>query len=152
MFTRTFVAGWSDMDFNAHMRNTAFLDRAADTRMMFFAENGFPMQEFVARRIGPVMKKEDVEFFREVGLLQKITVDMALAGLAGDGSRFLLRNNILGSDGKLCARVTSTGGWLDLDARRLVAPPPELLATLVALERTNDFVDLPSSIREKGAP
>ena len=27
MFARPFVAGWGDMDFNGHMRNTAFLDR-----------------------------------------------------------------------------------------------------------------------------
>ena len=33
MFEKTFVAGWGDMDFNAHMRNTSFLDRSADVRM-----------------------------------------------------------------------------------------------------------------------
>jgi acyl-CoA thioester hydrolase len=37
VFTRSFQIGWGDMDFNAHMRNTAFLDRAADGRMMYFA-------------------------------------------------------------------------------------------------------------------
>ncbi len=37
-FARKFVAGWGDLDFSAHMRNTAFLDRSADVRMMFFAE------------------------------------------------------------------------------------------------------------------
>ena len=48
-FERTAIAGWGDMDFNAHMRNTAFLDKAADVRMMFFAEHGFPMEEFLRR-------------------------------------------------------------------------------------------------------
>lgn len=33
-----------------------------------------------------------------------------------------LRKEILHLDGTLCARVTSTGGWLDLAARKLVAP------------------------------
>lgn len=27
MFAKDFVAAWSDMDFNAHMANTRFLDR-----------------------------------------------------------------------------------------------------------------------------
>jgi len=47
----------------------------------------------------------------------------------------------------LSARVTSTGGWLDLDARKLIAPPPALLAAMNSLEKTSDFVVLPSSIK-----
>ena len=40
------------MDFNSHMRNTAFLDKSADVRMMYFAENGFPASEFSRLRLG----------------------------------------------------------------------------------------------------
>jgi acyl-CoA thioester hydrolase len=147
MYSRTLVAGWADMDFNSHMRNTAFLDKSADVRMMFFADHGFPVAEFHRLRIGPVAMKDEVEYFREVGLLQELTVTLALAGLAPDGSRFALRNDILRPDGTLCARVTTAGGWLDLSQRRLVTPPPALLATLQLLERIGDFVELPSSVR-----
>jgi acyl-CoA thioester hydrolase len=38
----TLMAGWADMDPNAHMRNTAYLDKAVDARMLFFAKMGFP--------------------------------------------------------------------------------------------------------------
>lgn len=134
MFARPFIAGWGDMDFNAHMRNTAFLDRAADVRMMFFAESGFEMKTFAQRRLGPVIARDEVEYFREVGLLQPITVTLSLAGLAADGSRFLMRNEMLGPDGRLCARVSSTGGWLDL-------------AALATLPRSEDFAELASSLR-----
>jgi acyl-CoA thioester hydrolase len=147
MYSKPFIAGWADMDFNAHMRNTAFLDRAADVRMLFFAEHGFEMKAFAERLLGPVIARDEVEYHREVGLLQPITVTLALAGLADDGSRFLMRNEVLGPDGRLCARIGSTGGWLDLAARRLVAPPPDLLAALATLERSEDFVVLPSSLR-----
>jgi acyl-CoA thioester hydrolase len=82
-----------------------------------------------------------------VGLQQEITVTYALAGHATDGSRFLLRHEIFRSDGKLAARVASTGGWLDLVERKLVAPPPPLLAAMNSLEKTSDFAVLPSSIR-----
>lgn len=147
MFSRTLFAGWGDMDFNAHMKNTAFLDRAADVRMLYFAENGFPMSEFLRLRIGPVIMRDEVEYFREVGLLEEIVVGLALAGLSDDGSRFAIRNEVARPDGKLCARVTSTGGWLDLAARKVVAPPRELLAALQRLERTADFAPLKSSVR-----
>jgi acyl-CoA thioester hydrolase len=146
MYTKTLYAGWSDMDFNSHMANTAYLDKTADVRQMYLIENGFPVEEFHRLRIGPVVMKDEVEYFKEVGLQQRITVTCALAGHAPDGSRFLLRHEIFRPDGKLAARVTSTGGWMDLDARRLVAPPPALFAAMDSLEHTSDFVVMPSSV------
>ena len=53
MFEQNVIAGWGDMDFNAHMRNTAYLDKAVDVRMMFFVACGFSMREFHASRLGP---------------------------------------------------------------------------------------------------
>lgn len=150
MYTKTFTAGWADMDFNSHMKNTAFLDRAADVRMMFFAEHDFPMKEFVRLKLGPVIMKDEVEYLREVGLLESFAVNLEMAGLAPDGSRFLMRNTALRGDGKPIARITSAGGWLNLEARKLSAPPPALLAALMELDRTQDFVQLPSSMAGGG--
>lgn len=147
MYTKTLYAGWGDIDFNSHMRNSAFLDKTTDVRQAFLVEHGFPMEEFVRLRIGPVVKKDELEYFSEIGLQQQIKVTYALAGHSLDGSRFLLRHEIFRPDGKLSARVTSTGGWLDLDARKLIVPPSALLAAMNSLERTDDFVELPSSIK-----
>ncbi len=149
MYSKTLFAGWGDMDFNSHMKNTAFLDKSADVRMLFFSENGFPMSEFSRLKLGPVIMKDELEYQKEVGLLQEITVTLAIAGLAPDGSRFLMRNEFLRPDGKLCAKVTSAGGWLDLAARKLVAPPEALLAALQSLPQTSDFTTLPSSVKER---
>ena len=150
MYTKKLYAGWADMDFNSQMKNTAYLDKTADVRQMFLMEHGFPMEEFARLRVGPVVMKDEVEYFREVGLQQEITVTYVLAGHAADGSRFLLRHEIFRADGKLAARVTSTGGWLDLDERKLIAPPPTLLAAMNHLERTSDFIVLPSSVSGRG--
>lgn len=147
MYVKTLYAGWADMDFNGHMGNTAYLNKAADVRQMFLGENGFPMAEFLRLRIGPVVMKDELEYYKEVGLQQPIDVTCALAGHAPDGSRFVLRHEVFRPDGALSARVTSTGGWLNLAERKLMAPPPPLLAAMNALERTSDFVVLPSSIK-----
>ena len=147
MYTKTLYAGWADMDFNSHMKNTAYLDKAADVRQMFLADHGFPVTEFLRLRIGPVVMKDEVEYFREVHLQEVITVNYALAGHAPDASRFLLRHEIFRSDGRLAARVTSAGGWLNLAERKLIAPPPALLAAMNELEKTSDFVVLPSSLK-----
>jgi acyl-CoA thioester hydrolase len=151
LYTKTLLASWADMDFNAHMRNTAFLDKSADVRMMYFSENGFPAGEFSRLRLGPVVMKDELEYRREVNLLQEINVTLAIAGHSDDGSRFVLRNEIFSADGTLCARVTSWGGWLDRTARKLVSPPEALYNAMKFLQRTSDFVVVPSSIRDRGA-
>lgn len=147
MYSKRLLAGWSDMDFNSHMKNTAFLDKAADVRLMFFAENGFPTAEFARLRVGPVVVRDEIDYRKEVELLQEIDVTLALAGMSPDGSRWLLRSEVKRLDGKVCARATSAGAWLDLDARKLVAPPPTLLAALESLDRTADFEALRSVVR-----
>lgn len=147
MYTKTLYAGWADMDFNSHMKNTAYLDKAADVRQMYLAENGFPIEEFTRLRIGPVVMKDEVEYFKEVGLQEQIKVTYALAGHAPDGSRFLLRHEVFRRDGKLSARVTSAGGWLDLKERKLIVPPPALLSAMNSLDKSDDFVVMPSSIK-----
>ena len=143
MYSKTLLAGWADMDFNSHMRNTAFLDKSADVRVMYFSDHGFPAQEFSRLRLGPVVMKDEVEYRREVSLLQEITVTLAIAGQSEDGSRFILRNEISRLDGTLCGRVTSSGGWLDLTTRKLVSPPEALLQAMKSLEQTSDFMILP---------
>ena len=147
MYEKDFTAGWGDMDLNSHMRNTAYLDKSSDIRMMYFSENGFPSAEFIRLRIGPVVMKDEVEYFREVGLLEVVKVTYAQAGLSEDGSRFLVRNEFYKTDGKLAARVTSAGGWLDLAVRKLIVPPDALLRAMRALQKTDDFQVLASSIK-----
>ncbi|MGH8186270.1 MAG: acyl-CoA thioesterase [Steroidobacteraceae bacterium] len=145
-FSRTFIVGWEHLDANAHMRNTAYLDLAVDTRMMFFKDSGFELQEFERQRIGPVVRRDEVEYFRECRLLDELVVTLALAGMSEDGSHFRLRNEFFRRDGKLAARLSTAGGWLDLAARRLTAPPAPLLQAFNKLARTEDFVTLKSSL------
>ncbi len=142
MFERKLTAGWGDMDFNSHMRNTAYLDKSADVRMMFFSENGFPMAQFHRLRMGPVILRDELDYFREVGLLEEIRVTLEVVELSADGSRFLLQNTFYHSDGKLIARVRSKGGWLDL------APPDKLLTAMRRAPRSDDFKEVPSSLKE----
>jgi len=147
MYEKIFTAGWGDMDFNSHMRNTAYLDKSADVRMMYFSENGFPMSEFFRLRMGPVILRDEVEYFKEFALLEIFKVTLDQAGLAEDGSRFLIRNEFYKTDGRLAARVTSAGGWLDLSVRKLIVPPEGLLQAMRSLPKTDDFQVLTSSIR-----
>ena len=79
--------------------------------------------------------------------MEEIEISFSLAGLAPDGSRFKIQNEVRRANGELAARITSTGGFMDLDARKLVVPPPAVLAAYVSLPRTDDYADLPSSMK-----
>ena len=149
-FVKTLWARWGDMDFNGHMRNTAYLDAAGDVRMMFFAEHGFPAREFMRLRIGPVILRDELDYWRELKLLDPVQVELLAAGSSEDGSHFRLRNDFSTAEGRPVARVVSTGGWLDLNARRLVAPPPELLTLMRAIRPADDFATLESRLRDSG--
>lgn len=142
MFEKTLYARWGDMDFNGHMKNTAYLDASADVRMMFFSENGFSMREFERRRIGPVITRDELEYFRELRLLEPVRVTLYAAGLSPDGSRFRLVNEFFREDGTRAVRVTSTGGWLSLEQRKLVPPPEELRQLLERMPRGDSFATL----------
>jgi acyl-CoA thioester hydrolase len=149
-YAREFLAGWGTMDFNGHMANTAYLDLAADVRMAFFSEHGFPPSEFRRLAIGPVIRKDEVEYFREVGLYDTVTLTYAVLAMSPDGARFVVENEILSAAGQRAATVRSTGGWLDLRARKLVAPPPALLAAFAKVPRAPGFVDLPEAAPRAG--
>jgi acyl-CoA thioester hydrolase len=135
------------MDWNSHMANTAYLNKVVDARVMALADRGFPTEEFIRLRLGVVIMKDELEYKREIMWMEEIDISFSLAGLAPDGSRFKVQNEVRRANGDLAARITSTGGFLDLDARKLVAPPPAVLAAYMSLPRTDDYVDLPSSIK-----
>jgi acyl-CoA thioester hydrolase len=147
MFEMQMTAQWGDMDFNAHMRNTAYLDKAVDIRMTFFASKGFAPADLAKLRIGPVTRKDEVEYYREVSLMEPLRVNLQMAGLAEDGSRWLMISEFFRGDGQLAARVTSLGGWLSQAERRLIAAPEGLLSALREMPRTKEFAVLPGSVR-----
>jgi acyl-CoA thioester hydrolase len=142
-YAKEFLAGWGAMDFNGHMANWAYLNLAADVRMAFFAEHGFPPREFRRLSLGPVMRKDELEYFREVGLHETVTATYAALAMSPDGSRFVVENEIWSAAGERAATVKSTGGWLDLRERKLVAPPTALLAVFQQVPRAPGFVELP---------
>lgn len=146
-YVLTIHARWGDMDFNGHMRNTAYLDASGDTRVRYFADHGFTAREFERLQVGPVILRDALEYHRELHLLEEVQVGLAVLGLSEDGSHFRMRNDFRRPDGQKVARVESTGGWLDLKARRLTAPPAELLAVLRDMPRTSDYAPLDSLLR-----
>jgi len=146
-FQKTFQVPWAYLDAVGHMANTAYLDVCVDVRFAYFLSRGFSPADFQRFHVGPVVRRDEVDYYRELRMLQTFTVDLRLAGVSPDASRFRLVNEIRREDGELAARVTSQGGWLDLAARKLVVPPEGLARAVLDLERTEDFAPLESSVK-----
>jgi acyl-CoA thioester hydrolase len=115
--------------------------------MTFFAEHGFPPGEFRRLALGPVIRKDELEYFREFGLHDPVKVNYTMLALSADGRKFVLENQFWTPDGELAATVRSTGGWLDLKARKLVVPPRELLDALAQVPRAVSYQELPARSR-----
>jgi acyl-CoA thioester hydrolase len=148
VFEKQFEARWRDVDPNGHLANTSYLDCAGNTRIAYFASCGFAPGDFQKYGFGPVIKSDFVEYFREILLLEKFKITMENGGMAPDGSRFRIVNNVYKTDGTLSAKVTTIGGWLGFKERKLVEPPEIIIKAMNDLHRTEDFAELRSSIKK----
>ena len=147
-FHRRFVVRWSDADANGHLRNTAFAEYANDTRVALFAALGYGWARFQSLHLGPVLFREELEYRREAAIGDEVLVDALCAGLAPDASRWTIRHRLWKGDGTEMAVVTVVGSWIDLEARRAVAPPHDLADALRSLPRSEPFVEMPSLRRK----
>ncbi len=142
-FKIDFKTKWSDFDANKHMRHTAYNDFAAEARMRFFLEKGYDLASFNKLQIGPILFKEETNFYREISLGQDITVALAMKGYSEAGERWKITHDIIKADGVVAATIDVYGAWLDLKARKLCKPPENMLAVFAELPRTADFEMIP---------
>lgn len=138
-FQVSFKARWADMDFNGHMKNTAFLDYAADSRMLFFKKNGFSLSTFSELQIGPVVFSDFIRYYNELFMYQDFFVSLLLKRINSDGSKFVFVNEFYALNDVKLAAIESEACWLNLRKRKITAPPQELFNIIIDLEKTRDF-------------
>jgi acyl-CoA thioester hydrolase len=141
-YVKRFEVRWTDLDMNRHMRNTSYSEYCIDVRVSFLQEHGFGFAEFGKRGFGPVILREEARYFREIGAGETFEVDYRLTGLAPDGSRWRVAHEVRRGDGQRSALLSLEGVWLDLTARRPIAPPPDLLDVFRQVERAPNFEEL----------
>ena len=144
-YAKTYTVRWADMDPNVHMRHSAYTDYAAQLRLEFLADQGFPMQRFAELGIGPILFREDTRFLKEIHLSEAIKVTAELSGLNTDASRWRIIHTLYKADGRAAATVSVDGAWLDLRLRKLTVPPPEMAAAMRQLDRHETYADIERS-------
>jgi acyl-CoA thioester hydrolase len=130
---------WSDLDANGHVANSRYLDFATQVRFEFFSQRDLGPQRMRALGVGPVVLSDTIRYRREVTMGEPVTVDLALTGLRRDCGRWQFVQSIWLSDGKLAAVASADGGWLSLEARRLIKPPQVIAEVMLEMPRAKDF-------------
>jgi len=141
-FEQAFRVGWSDLDGNAHMANSSYLDYASNTRFLFFAQHGFTVSRFATEKFGPAITRDELVYRKELRLMDEFKVDFESVGNSQDGVRFRVRNTFRKSLNEVLATVTSEGVWLDLEVRRPRPPPRDLDSLMRNLRRSNDYNEI----------
>ncbi len=146
-FTTRCEVRWADLDPNSHARHTAYLDWATHNRMTAFATQGLSLARINEIGIGPMLFREEVDYLREVHADDQVSVSFEFTGASADWKHWRIRHRLLRRDGVPCAMVVVRGAWLDLRARKVVAPPPEFAQACERLPRAAGFEVLVSGRR-----
>jgi hypothetical protein len=78
--------------------------------------------------------------------METFRVAFQASGLADNASRFRIVNTFFLEDGTLSARVTTVGGWLSFNSRKLIIPPEIIRNAMHNLAKTDDFEVFKASV------
>jgi acyl-CoA thioester hydrolase len=123
MYIKDFEIRWSDVDANAHMANSAYINFMSHTRMAFLMELGFSQKNMAENNIGPVVFHEHIHYFKEAFLGTPVQVSLELMGLSEDGMFFEFHHNFYDDKGKNFAHCKIMGAWIDIRTRSLTGLP-----------------------------
>lgn len=130
---------WADLDANAHVRHTAYMDWACTCRVEAFAAVGLTMERLGELGVGLILFREETDYLREVTAGDRVTVTFEMAGGAPDWKHWQIRHRLYRRDGVQCAVVVVRGAWMSITERRVITPPPEISAATQRLPRAVDF-------------
>lgn len=147
IFKQNIEVRWSDIDANQHVTHTAYATFATHARIEWMNSVGCSMSRMFELNFGAVILKEETEYFREVLLGERVTVDLIFAGASADYAYWKFTHKIHKANNKLAAKHTVFGVWINNTTRKITVPPQEVLGILVKLLRESDFEVITKSAR-----
>lgn len=143
MTDASFTVSLGDLDEDARLRGGVFVDRADALRAGWLAGCGFDRAALAKADLSAVVVRVELDRQRDVAPGDTLAMSQQLVGLSPDGGRWVLRTAFARGDGLVVAQVTTTGGWLDAQRRKVARPPAALAQAMSALPRGADWQPLP---------
>lgn len=132
LFRKQVEVRWSDCDSNQHMRHSAYADFCAHTRVGYMIKVGMTPQWLKQQGLGPVLFKEETEYFRELFMGEIVEVTIEVGEPTGSAKSVQLVNNIYRQNGELAARHKAVFGWFSMTERKVVELPEIVKANMMA--------------------
>ncbi len=139
MFLNKIDIRWSDLDPNQHLANSAYMNFMSATRMVYMGKQGIGYNDLKKYGVGPVVLREEVHYFKEVFPGKPVYVSQEVFALSEEGTFYKIRHNFYDDQGGNFARGEMMGTWLDMNTRKIIAPPVEIYEPLMGKNRSEDF-------------
>src|SRR5690606_24304008 len=115
----------SQIDANRHLRHSAYADFCAQARSNMLQTVGLSLDAFAKAKIGPILFREELVYYREVRLDEIIHVDVELTKLNTSNARISFRHIVYIAAGSKSAVVSMDGSWLDVTTSKLTIIPQD---------------------------
>ncbi|MFD9394214.1 acyl-CoA thioesterase [Streptomyces sp. NPDC060000] len=119
---RITVRGY-ETDVQGHLNQSVYINYAEHARWSLLQAAGISQAGLVAKGVGPVALETTIRYQRE--LLAGDEVDVTCVFEWGGGKTFRIEQTIRKADGTVSAQLSSVGGLLDLEKRRMVTNPQD---------------------------
>jgi acyl-CoA thioester hydrolase len=124
---RITVRGY-ETDVQGHVNQSVYINYAEHARWSLLQAAGISQADLLGRGVGPVGLETNIRYKRE--LLAGDEVDVTCVFEWGGGKTFRIQQTIRKTDGTVAAELTSVGGLLDLEKRRMIANPHDYFKEL----------------------
>ncbi|WP_141207621.1 acyl-CoA thioesterase [Streptomyces griseorubiginosus] len=117
-----------ETDVQGHLNQSVYLNYAEHARWSLLRAAGITQAGLIGSGVGPVALETTIRYLRE--LLAGDEVEVSCGFEWDEGKTFRIQQTIRKKDGTVAAEITAVGGLMDLNARRLVPNPGEVLKGL----------------------
>lgn len=128
-----------ETDAQGHLHQSVYLQYAEHARWSLLRAAGIEQRDLLSRRWGPVVLETTVRYRQELRAGDRLMVTCTFEW--GTGRTFRTRQHMLTDDGTIACEVSSVGGLLDLEDRRLLPDVPARFAELARDPRLLGLAD-----------
>lgn len=141
-FTLPLQIRWSDIDANRHLRHSVYYDYGAFCRMALFTQIGLSLETLQEHLVGPILFREEAVFRREILFGDELAITAEVIKASADYARWGFRHNLIKTGNTLAATLTVEGAWIDIEKRKLTAPPQFVIDAFSQIPRSEDFEEV----------
>lgn len=133
---------WAQIDANRHLRHSAYADFCAQARSNLLNKIGLSLDHFAKSKIGPILFREELIYFKEVRLDETIKVSVEINKLNKTNGKFSFRHRVYKENGTVAAQINVDGAWLNLVERKLTNLPEEWYVILNEIPKSDDYLEI----------